>query len=204
MTQGLEKEPFAAAWRNSSHSACCREALKTAAAFRVIASLLAAGAKIMFLAINYQEPVTSSIWMMNCTRIQHDQNKTSGCGHFPGCCKAVSPNQNPIRAAGHLQLQLALSPVQVVTEVGSWVLTPISESNRVAFSLAVSVSLAVSPPRVLVTTLQQKATARSRAQLDPAQSQQDQGLGAAESSCGEPLYNHKARGGIAERNLVRY
>lgn len=145
MTQGLEKEPFAAAWRNSSHSACCREALKTAAAFRVIASLLAAGAKIMFLAINYQEPLTPSIWMMNCTRTQHDENKTSGCRHFPGCCRAVSPDQNPIGAAGHLQVRLALSPVQMVSNVGRWVLTPISESNRMAFSLAGSVTSSTCP-----------------------------------------------------------
>lgn len=50
-----------------SSSAYCREALKTAAAFRVITSPLAAGAKIMLLAINYQELVTLSIWMMNYT-----------------------------------------------------------------------------------------------------------------------------------------
>lgn len=52
--------------RHSSSSAYCREALKTAAAFRIIARpLAAAGAKIMLLAINYQELVTLSIWMMN-------------------------------------------------------------------------------------------------------------------------------------------
>lgn len=63
-TPGLEKESSVPA---SSSSAYCREALKTAAAFRVITSPLAAGAKIMLLAINYQELVTLSIWMMNYT-----------------------------------------------------------------------------------------------------------------------------------------
>lgn len=64
---GLEKELSALVSRQSSSSAYYKEALKTAAAFRVIASPLAARSKIMLLAINYQELVTLSTWMMNYT-----------------------------------------------------------------------------------------------------------------------------------------
>lgn len=53
--------------RHLSSSADCREALKTAAAFCVTTSLLAAGAKVMFLAINDQELVTLSTWVMDYT-----------------------------------------------------------------------------------------------------------------------------------------
>lgn len=65
MTWGWKRRHSALASRHSNSSAYCREALKAAAAFRIIARPLAAGAKIMLLEINYQELVTLSIWMIN-------------------------------------------------------------------------------------------------------------------------------------------
>lgn len=64
---GLKKESSALASRHLSSSAHCREALQTAAAFRVIANPLVCWAEIMLFAINYQDLVTPSTWMMNYT-----------------------------------------------------------------------------------------------------------------------------------------
>lgn len=94
---GPEKRPRAGkgvvspALRHLSSSAYCREALKTAAAFHVIASPLAAGAKILLLAINYQKLVTPSIWMMNYT---HTPSMTGsnplGAGTSPSWAGALA------------------------------------------------------------------------------------------------------------------